>query len=239
MAAENQRDMDERKQEKELRDHLWMKGSTGARVSNESIKHRNVLPKDARRGNLVVLDVRSAGNLEECVLGPWEKQYMIGLLNKRPSKKNNLDEDILEFKLYEPYYYDSNTRESVMPMWAALKQNKVSAKQCTCWRYLLGVPWLPINQMPLSVHKALYEANGEDYTPPAQRNIMTNFKGSGVDVVKLGKEGYVDRQKASTIKFVMMLDNAEKPSLQSASAVILAPETQDELLLSMIGPILR
>ena len=79
-----------------------------------------------------------------------------------------------------------------------------------------------------------------NFEKPAKKLIEQDFAGSGIDVVKLHKRhGYVDRQKASAIKFVMSLEEGEKPSLSSASAVILSEDTQDELLLSMSGPVHR
>ena len=76
---------------------------------------------------------------------------------------------------------------------------------------------------------------------PEKKLIEKNFEGSGMDVVKLLKKhgGYVDRQKASAIKFVMSLEEGEKPCSSSASVVILSEDTQDELLLSMFGPVNR
>ena len=241
MDLEAQEDARFRKQGQQCRDHLVQKGAAGCRVSDVPIKHRNVKPADAKRGNLVVLDVRSAGNLDECVLGPWEKQYMVGLVKARPRKKNNAPDDILDILMYEPYYYDKIARHTDMPMWAALKQGKISENECNSWKYLLGVPWLPVTQMPLSVQKALCEANGEQFQMQEKKLIEKNFAGSGIDVVKLQKKhgGYVDRQKASAIKFVMSLEEGEKPCPSSASAVILSEDTQDELLLSMFGPVNR
>ena len=179
-----------RKQGQQCRDHLVQKGAAGCRVSNDPIKHRNVKPADAKRKNLVVLDVRSAGNLDECVLGPCEKQYMVGLVKARPQKgrKNNSPDDILDILMYELYYYDKIARHTDMPMWAALKQGKISEKECNSWKYLLGVPWLPVTQMPLSVQKALCEANGEQFQMPDKKLIQQNFAGSGIDVVKLQKK---------------------------------------------------
>ena len=238
MGIEVQQDAENRRHNREARDYLFQKGAVGCRVSNERIKHRNVTLKDAKRGNLVVLDVRSAGNLDECVLGPWEKQYMIGLLKDRPkTKANNDPDDILEIQMYEPYYYDPNTRDTEVPMWAAFKQGKVSKNECSSWKYLLGVPWLPIKQLPLSVHHALREANQQYILMPDKKHISQNFMDCGLDVVKLPKTGYVDKQKASVIKYVMSLDASERPKKSSASAIILNEDTKDDLLSTIIGKV--
>ena len=57
MDLEAQEDARSRKQGQQCRDHLVQKGAAGCRVSDVPIKHRNVKPADAKRGNLVVLDV--------------------------------------------------------------------------------------------------------------------------------------------------------------------------------------
>lgn len=227
-----------RRLRKDLRDHLFQNGVVGCRCGDKPIKHRAVLPKDARRGNLVVMDVRSANNLDECVLGPWEKQFLIGLVKARPQQgsKNNHGDDELEIQLYEPYFYDKAKREATTtPLWVALEQGRVESSECSLWPYLLSLPWLPINQLPLSVNKALIESNGLEYKKPDNRNIMENFEGCGVDVVRMGKGGYLEKQKASTIKFVMQLEDSERPSKSSALSVVLNPETQEELMREMLG----
>ena len=68
----------------------------------------------------------------------WEKQYMVGLVGlvkARPRKKNNAPDDILDILMYEPYYYDKIARHTDMPMWAALKQGKISENECNSWKY--------------------------------------------------------------------------------------------------------
>lgn len=241
MECEAKHDAKTRQMRQELRDYLVEKGLVGFRCQDIPIKHRAVSPKDARRGNLVVLDVRSANNMDDCILGPWEKQFMIGLVKKRPNgkgSKENHKDDMLEIQMYEPYFYDKKRQvTTTTPMWVAIEKKEIDPSECSLWPYLLGCSWLPITQMPLKVHKALFESNGELYQAPKERNITKNFKDSGVDVVLLGKEGYVDKQKASTIKFVMQLDNAEKPNAQSAGSVALSPETREELMREMLGVI--
>ena len=50
-----------------------------------------------------MVDVCSAKNTDNCVLGPWEKQYLIRVINKRQRKGPNLSEDDLTINLYEPW----------------------------------------------------------------------------------------------------------------------------------------
>ena len=171
------------------------------------MKHRKIDTKDARRGNLGVLDVRSAKNTEECVLGTWEKQYLIGVINKRKRKGPNLPEDDLTITLYEPWkVYDGLPS---MPLWAS---RKIEGDDCDeysiesiAWVDLLQPPWLLVSQMPLEVHKALTESNGELYHKPLPHTVVTNYKGSGIDVVKM-TPSYPNQQKAGTIKYIMQLD---------------------------------
>jgi len=158
----------ERQRKEKERNHLVSIGIAGFRVSDTSVKHRNIDPKDARRGNLVVVVVRSAKNTDDCVLGPWEKQYFIGVINKRQRKGPNLPKDNLIITLYEPWkVYDG---VSSIHLWAS---RKIEGDDCDeypietiAWVDLLQVPWLPVFQMPLEVHKALTESNGELYHSP-------------------------------------------------------------------------
>ena len=102
------------------------------------------------------------------MFGPWEKQYLIGVINKRQRKGTKLPEDDLTITLYEPWkVYDELPS---MPLWAP---RKIEGYDCDeypiesiAWVNLLQLPWLPVSQMPLEVHKALTESNGELYHKP-------------------------------------------------------------------------
>ena len=66
-----------------------------------------------------MVNVRSAKNTNDCVLGPWEKQYLIEVLNKRQRKGPNLPENDLAITLYEPWKaYDGLPS---MSLWASRK----------------------------------------------------------------------------------------------------------------------
>ena len=109
----------ERQRKEKERNHLVSIGIAGFRISETSVKHMNIDHKDARRGNLVVVDVRSAKNTDDCVLGPWEKQYLIGVINKRQRTGPNLPEDDLTITLYEPWkVYDGLPS---MSLWVSRK----------------------------------------------------------------------------------------------------------------------
>jgi len=76
---------------------------TRFQVSDKSVKHRNIDPKKARRGNMVVVDVRTSNNIDECLLGPWKRQYLIVAINKRQRLGPNLPDEELTITLYEPW----------------------------------------------------------------------------------------------------------------------------------------
>ena len=42
---------------------------------DEPLKFKNTRPKDAKTGNLVLLDVRNAGNDKDVLVGDWEASY--------------------------------------------------------------------------------------------------------------------------------------------------------------------
>jgi hypothetical protein len=52
------------------------------------------------------------------MLGPWEKQYLIGVI-KRQRKGPNLSEDDLTITLYEPWKVYNGLPS--MPLWASRK----------------------------------------------------------------------------------------------------------------------
>lgn len=231
----------------DLRKHMVSTGTAGLRISANPIKHRNVSPPNARRSNLVVIDARTADNVDECVLGPWEKEYQLGVITSRPSKGNNLDSDILTIQMFEPWTAKNGVPH--MPLWAAMKLAGDDVKQAdfsvfsTEWNDLVKLPWLPISQMPLSVFKALVETNGEKFEAPRSSQIIQNFNGTGTSVVKL-KKPYEDQQAAGTVKYIMQLDSSEKLSISSSrnkgkkgciSAIFMNEETQCDLLLTMLA----
>ena len=241
-----EREAETQKRLEQLRQHMVSKGTAGLRVSANPIKHRNVSPQNAKRYNLVLMDTRTAGNIDECVHGHWEKMYQLGLIKDRPSKGNNLDTDILTIQMYEPWTARNGVPD--MPLWAAIKlagddplisdTGVISTK----WNDLVKLPWLPICQMPLTVFKALVETNGETFKAPSSEQIVQNYKGTGTPVVKLTKP-YEDKQAAGTIKYIMQLDASEKvcskrngPARRtSVSAIFMNEETQCDLLLTMLA----
>ncbi len=76
-----------------------------------------------------------------------------------------------------------------MPLWASIKIEGDDRDEypidSIAWVDLLQVPWLPVSQMPLEVHKALTESNGELYHKPLPNKVVTNYMGTGIDVAKM------------------------------------------------------
>ena len=66
-----------------------------------------------------MVDVRLAKNTDDCVLGPWEKQYLIEVINKGQMTGPNLPEDDLTITLYESLKVYNGLPS--MPLWASRK----------------------------------------------------------------------------------------------------------------------
>jgi hypothetical protein len=169
-------------------------------------------------------------------LGPWEKQYLIGVINKRQRTGPNLPEDDLIITLYEPcMVYDGLPS---MPLWAS---RKIEGDDCDeysiesiAWVDLLQLPWLQVSQMLLEVHKALTESNGELYHKPLPHKVVTNYMGVGIDVVKM-KSAYTNQQKAGTIKYIMQLDGSEKLANDKMSLIAMNTNFQRDLINSVFN----
>jgi hypothetical protein len=78
----------------------------GLQDSEFRIKHKtSTLRMHEGASNMVVVNVRTTNNIDECLLGPWYKYniYLIGVINKRQRLgPNNLLGDELAITLYEP-----------------------------------------------------------------------------------------------------------------------------------------
>ena len=228
-----EKEASERRRKEVERNHLVSIGFAGFRVSDKSVKHRNIDYKDARRGNMVVLDVRSANNNDDCLLGPWERQYLIGIINKRQRTGPNLPKDDLTITIYEPWKVHDGLAS--MPLWASRKiEGDDSSTELLDWVSLLQLPWLPVSQMPVDVHKALIESNGQLYHKPLKNSILNDFMGTGMDVVKM-KPAYTNKQKAGTIKYIMQLDKGEKLASDKEGMITLNEDTQRDLIYSVFN----
>ena len=99
----------------------------------------------------------------------------------------------------------------------------------------MQLPWLPVSQMLLEVHKALTESNGELYHKPLPNKVVTKYTGTGIDVVKM-KPTYTNLQKAGiTIKYIMQLNGSEKLASDKTSLITMNKETQRDLINSVFN----
>ena len=65
----------------------------GYQCGDKPLKHRCVRPKDAKTGNLVLLDVRNAGNEQDVLLGEWDGQYHLGTVSTREVDATSIVDD--------------------------------------------------------------------------------------------------------------------------------------------------
>ena len=90
------------------------------------------------------------------------------------------------------------------------------------------------SQMPLEVHKTLTESNGEMHHKPLPHKVVTNYMGTGIDVVKM-QPPYTHQQKAGTIKYIMQLDGSEKLASDKMGYITMNKDTQRDLINSVFN----
>ncbi len=88
--------------------------------------------------------------------------------------------------------------------------------------------------MPVELHKALIKSKGELYHKPLPHKVVTNYKGNGIDVVKM-KPSYTNRQKPGTIKYIMQLDGSEKLASDNMGIIMMNIDTQRDLINSVFN----
>jgi len=93
---------------------------------------------------------------------------------------------------------------------------------------------LPMSQMSLEVHKTLIEFNGELHHKPLPHKVVTNYMGTGTDVVKM-KPSYTNQQKTGTIKCIMQLDGSEKLGSDKMRVITMNKDTQRDLINSVFN----
>ena len=205
----------------------------GYQCGDKPLKHRCVRPKDAKTGNLVLLDVRNAGNEQDVLLGDWDGQYHLGtvstrevdatsIVNDAPTKSTKSKskdskskeskattrskEYLLHLVMWEPYiqYADGLLR----PLWVenALRAKNGDELLSSKWQDVVRHPWCPIMQLPLQHSRKLL--NNPDFIPP-KRELASNSMNSGVDCHKQPK-GYRHVQKAGTVRHVFQFDKHER-----------------------------
>ena len=186
----------------------------GYQCGDTPLKHRCVRPKDAKTGNLVLLDVRNAGNNQAVLLGEWDGHYQLGTVSTRQvddtSSVNDVSaepkEYLLHLVMWEPYFKDADGE--YRPLWVenALRAKKADAQLPSKWQDVVRYPWCPIKQLPLAHSRKLL--NRPDFNPP-KKNLVRNYLNSGVDCHKQPK-GYRHTQKAGTVRHVFQFDKHER-----------------------------
>ena len=215
VAAANLRIEQERRQ-RGLRDGLF----TGFRCGT-SLRFRNVQPSDAKAGNLVVLDVRSAGNDDAALLGEWERSHMFGRVLSHQGEKNT-ENHHLKVLFYEPWVTTADGQPE-RPLWAEVQKAQLcgGAPPPTDLKSVLALPWLVIEHMPVGVCCHTYAVQ-----QPRKQSLVAHFRQSGQSAVRLPKPGFFQLQPAGSVTFVMQFDEKEAKK----SSFRLNMTTQSELL---------
>ena len=149
--------------------------------------HRNIKPQDAKRGNVVVFDVRDRGQdaNDDMYLGEWDKTYEVGVVvqfvNKSLPDESKWE---IECEIYEPYTVDDGGIP-VEPLWVAIARAKKSGlpEPPSNWRVVASLPWKAVQQVPIRVLKAI-DKNFDIQNVPT-RQIKKDFMGCGLDALKL------------------------------------------------------
>ena len=225
---------------------IWI----GYQCSDTALRHRNVLPKDAKRGNIVLLDCRNADNPEEALLGDWDGSYQLatvvtrhksdslsaeteaaGKSKKRKRQASSTDslpkpdgsDDVLDLLMWEPYYVDPSSGE-FRPLWVENEQRRMSGEERlpTDWKNVVQMPWRPITQLPLSVVRAI---RVDPYFRPSEKFLLSNYLNSAKDCEKMDK-GYRQQQKAGTVRYVFQFEKNERRK----NTFQLQSSTQQEIL---------
>jgi hypothetical protein len=157
-------------------------------------------------------------------------------MNKRQRTGPNLPPDDLIITIYEPWkVYDSLPS---MPLWASRKIEGDDCDECStksiAWVDLLRIPWLPVSHTPPEVHKVFTGSNGELYYKPLPHQVVTNYEGIGIDVVKM-KPSYTNKQKAGTIKYIMQLDVSEKLASDKMDIITMNKDAQRNMINSVFN----
>jgi hypothetical protein len=186
----------------------------GYQCGDKPLKLRCVRSKDAKTGNLFLLDVRNAGNDQAVLLGEWDGHYQPGTVSTRQVDDTSSVDDVfaepkeylLHLVMWDPYFKDADGE--YRPLWVenALRAQKGAAQLPSKWQDVMRHPWCPIKQLPLEHSRKLL--NIPDFNPP-KKELAPNYLNSGVDRNKQPK-GYRHSQKAVTVRHVFQFDKHER-----------------------------
>jgi len=187
----------------------------GYQCNDKPFTYRCVRTSDAKTGNLVLLDVRNAGNDQAILLGEWDDHYQLGIVSTRQvddtiSSVNDVSAEPKEYLLHlvvrEPYLEDADSE--YRPLWVenALRAKKGDAQLPSKWQDAVRHPWCPIKQLPLAHSRKLL--NRLNFNPP-KKDLARKYLNSGVDCHKKPK-GYRHTQKAGIVRRVFQFDKHER-----------------------------
>lgn len=178
----------------------------GYQCGDKPLRHRCVRPKDAKTGNLVLLDVRNANNTKDMLTGDWEASYQLGTVASR--QVDNTDDTlfVLHLVMWEPYFKDETNE--FRPLWVenALRARRGQTLLPSYWPDVVRLPWCPVKQVPLEITRKLL--NNPSFNP-SKKDLAVNFMKSGVDCMKQSK-GYRQTQLAGTVRHVFQFDINER-----------------------------
>ena len=96
--------------------------------------------KDAKTGNLVLLDVRNANNTKEMLTVDWEASYQLGTVAS--SQVDDIDDTtlVLYLVMWEPYFKDETNK--FRPLWVenALRAGRGQPLLPSYWPYVVRLP---------------------------------------------------------------------------------------------------
>ena len=178
----------------------------GNQCGDKPLRHRCVRPKDAKTGNLVLLDVRNANNTKDMLTGDWEASYQLGTVASR--QVDNTDDTlfVLHLVMWEPYFKDETNEFRSLWVENALRARRGQTLLPSFWPDVVRLPWCPIKQVPLEITRKLL--NNPSFNP-SKKDLAVNFMKSGVDCMKQSK-GYRQTQLAGTVRHVFQFDINER-----------------------------
>jgi hypothetical protein len=178
----------------------------GYQCGDKPLRHRCVRPKDAKTGNLVLLDVRNANNTKDMLTGDWEASYQLGTVSSRQVDNTDDKMFVLHLVMWEPYFKDETN--DFRPLWVenALRARRGQTLLPSYWPDVVRLPWCPVKQVPLEIARKLL--NNPSFNP-SKKDLAVNFMKSGVDCMKQPK-GYRQTQLAGTVRHVFQFDINER-----------------------------
>lgn len=158
---------------------------------------------------LVATKVEDGGfNDESPVLGEWECNFCVGVVQKENKAAQDYDPNQLKLYLFEPWQVDDKG-EPQMPLWLHARTQSARAVD-TSWEAVVKLPWKRIRALPFDYAEALHVA--EHGTPYVEgSSVSRTFMKKQVEVVKItGRNGYMSTQPRERCVHVISTTPAER-----------------------------